>query len=554
MRVVVAMPVYNEARGIGEFVEEIATAMTAIETVFVVADDCSTDDTLQVLAGLSESHRVVALPGTRNMGHGPTTLRALRNALTHQPDVIVAVDGDGQFRGPDIRRLVEVLGTENLDIVEGVRVQRNDPLFRRTTSWATRTLVQLRTGERPDDANTPLRVYRPAVLEVLLDSVPADAITPNLIVSALTRVSKLRVGEERVTSIPRRGGDPAGTSWRARRRSVPSKRFIRFCLEAGRQWVGPTGKPVMSEPANTMEKCLQCGSGDFTSILREVTSVYSRSVPWAVVECTQCALLQTSPRPTSDLLDQIYSSSYSYVAHDAVEREKTRRARGLLDALDFEIDGKEVLDIGCGSGALLREAQARGARVSGCEVSPGAVAKANAHLGRQAVTCANAEDYLRECSALPEICILSHSLEHFLDPKAVLARIRDLLPPEGRLVVVVPNVDGAPRGRLRKYWGYWQVPVHVVHFSERTLKRMLEHAGFDPRDTKHRNADFLSIGLAASNILGLDVQQASPKGPLTSTATRLGSRAWSHLYRWGAQDLIVVSSPAVASAMSDDAV
>jgi len=237
MRVVVAMPAYNEARGIGEFVDEVARAMLPHDVRFVVADDCSTDDTLHVLAEVSVSNQVRTLPGQRNMGHGPTTLRALRESLVYEPDVVVAVDGDGQFTGGDIRRLVDLLVTANFDLVEGVRVGRKDPIFRRVTSWVTRTLVHFRIGERPLDANTPLRVYRPASLVALLSDVPSNAITPNLLISALSRVSGLRISEEPVTSIPRRGGDPAGTTWRARRTSLPSMRFIRFCLQAGQQWV-----------------------------------------------------------------------------------------------------------------------------------------------------------------------------------------------------------------------------------------------------------------------------------------------------------------------------
>jgi hypothetical protein len=71
---------------------------------------------------------------------------------------------------------------------------------------------------------------------------------------------------------------------------------------------------------------------------------------------------------------------------------------------------------------------------------------------------------------------------------------------------------------------------------------MLASAGFVPEVTEFRNADFLSIGLLASNILGLDVQQAAPKGSLTSAVIRLGSTAWSRTYKWGAQNLIVVAS------------
>ncbi len=242
-RVAVVMPVFNEEAGVTEFLDEIVGAMHGLDLSIIVADDCSTDHTRDVLEGLASRLPLTVLPGARNMGHGPTTLRALHAGLGLHTDVVVAVDGDGQFTGSDIRMLVDLLLASDADIIEGVRHGRGDPLFRRATSWATRSLVHARSHVRPDDANTPLRVYRPRALERLLAIVPAAAMTPNLLISSISRSWGLTIMEVPVASLPRRGGDHAGSTWRARRKSLPSKRFLEFCVRAGRQWVDlPTGK------------------------------------------------------------------------------------------------------------------------------------------------------------------------------------------------------------------------------------------------------------------------------------------------------------------------
>jgi dolichol-phosphate mannosyltransferase len=242
-RLAIVMPVFNEEAGVTEFLDEIVGSMQGLELSLIVADDCSTDRTRDVLEALAARLPLTLLPGSRNMGHGPTTLRALRAGLDLDPDVVVAVDGDGQFTGTDIRTLIDLLLASDADIIEGVRCGRGDPLFRRATSWTTRSLVQARSHVRPDDANTPLRVYRPRALERLLSIVPADAMTPNLLISSLSRSWGLTVMEVPVASLPRRGGDHAGSTWRARRKSLPSKRFMEFCVRAGRQWVDlPTGR------------------------------------------------------------------------------------------------------------------------------------------------------------------------------------------------------------------------------------------------------------------------------------------------------------------------
>jgi glycosyltransferase involved in cell wall biosynthesis len=249
--VAIVMPVFNEEAGVTEFLDEIVGAMAGLDLSLIVADDCSTDHTRAVLQDLGGRLPLTLLPGPRNMGHGPTTLRALHAGLGLGTDVVVAVDGDGQFTGNDIRDLVDLLLMSDADVIEGVRHGRGDPLFRRATSWTTRTLVHARSHVRPVDANTPLRVYRPRTLERLLAVVPADAMTPNLLISSLSRSWGLTILEIPVASIPRRGGDPAGSTWRARRKSLPSKRYMEFCVRAGRQWValpsdrsGPSADPT----------------------------------------------------------------------------------------------------------------------------------------------------------------------------------------------------------------------------------------------------------------------------------------------------------------------
>lgn len=238
MTVTVVMPAWNEESGIAEFVREIATSLAPSSSAFVVIDDASTDGTASaVRALLAEGIDVAVLTNLSNLGHGPSTVRALTEGLARDAVAVVSIDGDGQFSGADVARIVRALLESDADVVEGVRVNRDDPWFRIAASAATRALVWTRCWRLPRDANTPLRAYRPGALRRLLGAVPPEAMTPNLIISALSRRLSLDVVELPVYSQPRRGASSVGTTWGAARTALPSRRFLSFCVKATAEWV-----------------------------------------------------------------------------------------------------------------------------------------------------------------------------------------------------------------------------------------------------------------------------------------------------------------------------
>ncbi len=238
MRVAVVMPAWNEVEGIAGFLDELRDALAEWTVQFIVVDDCSSDGTPDAVRAAGESGTPVSvLSNEVNRGHGPSTMRALRAGLATGADVVVAIDGDGQFVGSDVATVVARIGSGTDLVVEGVRSDRGDAAYRRITSEVTRALVWSRARRLPADANTPLRAYRPELLRRLLDRVPPDAMTPNLIISALCRKWRVPLAEVPVASRPRRGASAQGTTWGARRASLPSRRFVTFCLRATGEWV-----------------------------------------------------------------------------------------------------------------------------------------------------------------------------------------------------------------------------------------------------------------------------------------------------------------------------
>ena len=232
---VIVMPAFNEVEGIAEFVREIQQAFSGIALRVIVVDDASTDGTADAVRGIA-SASVDLVVNVRNAGHGPSTLRALGLGLATGAPAIIAVDGDGQFLGSDILAVHLRLLRGDVDVVEGVRLQRVGPLYRRAVSEVTRVMVRERAGVMPGDANTPLRAYRPESLGRLLAAADADWITPNLQFSAVVRMLGMRVAEVPVANLPRRGSSSVGTMWDTTWRRLPSRRFLAISAGAALQW------------------------------------------------------------------------------------------------------------------------------------------------------------------------------------------------------------------------------------------------------------------------------------------------------------------------------
>lgn len=100
--------------------------------------------------------------------------------------------------------------------------------------------------------------------------------------------------------------------------------------------------------------------------------------------------------------------------------------------------GQRVLDVACGGGYLLMEAEARGLVTSGIDIAEAALAKARAIAPKSELRQGDAEALPYADGAFDIVTCLG-SLEHFLRPDVALEEMRRVLAPTGRAIVVVPN-------------------------------------------------------------------------------------------------------------------
>jgi len=231
------MPAWNESEGLIEFVTELRESFSNIQVNFCIVNDNSLDATEDKIIELKKlGYEINSHTNIFNLGHGPSTMIALKLGLRSHAEYILAIDGDGQFIGYEVALLYSAIKSGKFDLVEGVRMNRNDPLSRKFISLVTRYLIFFRTGCRTLDANTPLRLYKKDSLALLLESMPPTSLIPNLHLSTLSRKMKLRIGFVNVSSIPRRGTNPIGTTWGKSSFLKPNTKLFKFCYAAAKEW------------------------------------------------------------------------------------------------------------------------------------------------------------------------------------------------------------------------------------------------------------------------------------------------------------------------------
>ncbi len=246
---------------------------------------------------------------------------------------------------------------------------------------------------------------------------------------------------------------------------------------------------------STVAPCLSCGSRTMRRVRPyRVNTRFGRTFfggGW-LVECAGCRLVQLVPRPAPEQLNQFYVADYrknplyGELAANARQFPKDNlfyfnRGQSIRELLKPHVReaGPCIVDVGAGYGHILHALgeEFPGSRRLAIESSDPCVKHLRA-LGIEVQT-QTAEEILAELERTADLIVLSHVLEHLLDPLDVLRRIHTALVPGGCLYVEVPNI---PRETLPQYpdhrWAPRYDEPHITFFSKATLSEMIERAGF----------------------------------------------------------------------------
>lgn len=228
--------------------------------------------------------------------------------------------------------------------------------------------------------------------------------------------------------------------------------------------------------------CDLCGSARSKKIiLREDLNTDIKG-EFTLVQCLNCGLIYQDPRPSPSSFDEIYPAMYDQYAHKNLDTSNVRLSvnfgiRKRINRIKKYKKAGNLCDIGCATGDFLE-----GLKIDndwtlfGVEPS----VKAFEYLQSQGFISYNG---FFSSISFPnvkfDVITMWNVIEHLQSPLSTLLEIKKSLSPNGVLVFTTPNFDSFDRHIFGKHWVGYELPRHFYVFSIKTIKSLLQNAGFE---------------------------------------------------------------------------
>jgi len=193
MTSIACIPAFNVEHQIAEVIKKSQKYVDKV----IVCDDGSTDNTF-VNAGLPG---VVLIKHDKNLGKGAALQTLFQKAKELNADIVITIDGDGQFLPEEMIKLIEPIQNNNFDLVIGNRFldKKEMPSYRKAGNKILDKFTKLAANLPFEDTQSGFRAYSKNALEKISFSTNGFGVDSEILIDAVNK--DLKITEQNVTVI-----------------------------------------------------------------------------------------------------------------------------------------------------------------------------------------------------------------------------------------------------------------------------------------------------------------------------------------------------------------
>jgi SAM-dependent methyltransferase len=256
--------------------------------------------------------------------------------------------------------------------------------------------------------------------------------------------------------------------------------------------------------------CPLCDSSKFKSVGRPKTNSISKNFidnDYKVVQCLNCDVYYVSPRISfsEEQWSKLYNNEYFSSQSDWLIKKRAEELSQRFDKASKYLKGDKIsfLDVGCGEGKSLIEGFKRDWEVTGIDIVDNRIEAAKTGNGNFIVGNFIDQKFPKNHF---DFIYLDSVLEHVLNPKEYLLKIKEILKIGGVCYIGVPNEDSLfniirkivftllGRNDFSVKIKPFDNPYHIIGFNEKSLKYILNELDLEIVYMRNfgRKFDFLS--------------------------------------------------------------
>ena len=237
------------------------------------------------------------------------------------------------------------------------------------------------------------------------------------------------------------------------------------------------------EQIKNYTNCPVCEYSEFSNHLTVTDHMITKEV-FAIVYCISCGFHFTNPIPSEEVVGNYYKSE-NYISHSSSNTGLINKAYNLVRNITLKrkvklvsrlAQGKELLDIGAGTGHFLNAAKGASFIVQGLEPDEDAKKFAKSEF---LLSLEDLEEIVKIESNSKDVITMWHVLEHVFHLKRDLSEFVRVLNDDGVFIVAVPNMSSWDAKHYGAFWAAYDVPRHLYHFQESTIKNLFSQFNLD---------------------------------------------------------------------------